>query len=249
MATNQKPTKPSAPSVQKPALLQKPVVPKPANQRNSKLTILGNQRSELELKMLSTKALSWIQGKINAIKKTSGIAADISKEVSRQRGKTLKYRDRGHMYFFYYDAKLKAELPYWDKFPLVLVLELYDDGFLGLNLHYLPVKYRIAFLKKLAKTYAIKNHEQTVVSKNGEIERLRVTYEILKMTKNLQEFRPCIKRYLGAHIKSPLLEVAPNEWDIAITLPIQQFQKKKAPEVWKDSMDHWKDHMAHFNQD
>jgi hypothetical protein len=199
--------------------------------------------------MLSSKAVTWIQDKINAIKRTSGIAADISKEQFRQHGKNLQYRDRGHLYFFYYDAKLKAELPYWDKFPLVLVLEIYNDGFLGLNLHYLPVKYRIAFLRKLVKTYEVKNNKNTSITKEGDIERLRVSYDILKATKGLAEFRPCIKRYLSNHIRSPLLEVQPNEWDIAVMLPIQQFQKEKAPAVWKDSVEHWKEHMAHFNQE
>ena len=219
------------------------------NQRNSKLTILGKQSTELELKLLSSKALVWIQGKINDIKKTSGIASDISKEASRQRGKNLRYRDRGHMYFFYYDAKTKAELKYWDKFPLVLVLELYPDGFLGLNLHYLPIKFRIAFLKKLLKTYGVKNTDKETINRAGEVERLKISYEILKLTSNMQEFRPCLKRYLSNHIKSPLLEVQPHEYDIATMLPIQQFQKAKVTTVWKDSMEEWKDHMAHFNQD
>jgi hypothetical protein len=35
--------------------------------------------------------------------------------------------------------------------PMVLVLDRYNDGFLGLNLHYLPFQYRIAFLGKLMK--------------------------------------------------------------------------------------------------
>jgi hypothetical protein len=213
--------------------------------RNSKLTILGNQKSDLGLKTASSKAVEWLNQKINALKSTSSFASQISKETSRQRSKHPKYRDRGHLYFFYYDAKLKDTLPYWDKFPLVLILELYPDGFLGLNLHYLPVKYRIAFLRKLMKL----NPPGSVITKDKEIERLRITYSILKATKGLAEFRPCIKRYLEPHIKSPLLEVHENEWDIAMALPIQQFQKAKAAEVWLDSVEAWKDHMANFNQD
>ena len=69
------------------------------------------------------------------------------------------------------------------------------------------------------------------------------------LTSNMQEFRPCLKRYLSNHIKSPLLEVQPHEYDIATMLPIAQFQKAKQATVWKDSMEEWKDHMAHFNQD
>ena len=40
---------------------------------------------------------------------------------------------------FVYDPKYKKTLPYYDTFPLVLPLERYSDGFLGLNFHYLPI--------------------------------------------------------------------------------------------------------------
>ena len=45
---------------------------------------------------------------------------------------------RGGMFLFFYNPKLKDKLPYYDRFPLVIPLERYADGFLGINLHYLP---------------------------------------------------------------------------------------------------------------
>ena len=45
----------------------------------------------------------------------------------------------GRLNMFIYDPKLKKKLPYYDTFPLVLPLEKYNDGFLGLNFHYLPI--------------------------------------------------------------------------------------------------------------
>ena len=44
----------------------------------------------------------------------------------------------GNMYMFFYDAKLKDKLPYWDAFPLVLPFRKVPGGFFGLNLHYIP---------------------------------------------------------------------------------------------------------------
>ena len=41
------------------------------------------------------------------------------------------------MYFFRYDPKFRTTLPMFDKYPLVIVVERYTDGFLGLNMHYL----------------------------------------------------------------------------------------------------------------
>ena len=40
----------------------------------------------------------------------------------------------GRLNMFIYDPKLKKKLPYYDTFPLVLPLENYNDGFLGIKL-------------------------------------------------------------------------------------------------------------------
>jgi len=145
------------------------------------------------------------------------------------------------MYCYYYDPKTKDDLPYWDRFPMVLVLEKYNDGFLGLNIHYLPVKYRVAFLQKLMK-YA-------QLTPDADIKRMRISYDILTASKRYAEFRPCLKRYLYSHMRSRILMIEPSEWDVATMLPIQQFRGAKPQKVWQDSVKEWKDHMAHFNQD
>jgi len=48
------------------------------------------------------------------------------------------------------------KLPFYDEFPLIMVLELHKDGFLGLNFHYLPLRIRIMVIKVLVKTYGKK---------------------------------------------------------------------------------------------
>ena len=56
----------------------------------------------------------------------------------------------GKLNMFFYDPKYKETLPYYDTFPLVLPIEKYSNGFLGLNLHYLPIPLRIRLLDRLA---------------------------------------------------------------------------------------------------
>ena len=190
----------------------------------SKLTIIGQEKTSAELRTMSRQALQWIQQKIDAIRNPSSVPNSIKKETYRE----VKKFKLGQLYFFYYDPKGKADLPYYDRFPLVITLNTYDDGFLGLNLHYLPYKYRVAFLGKLMK-YAI-------LDDAGDIQRLKVTYDILVASRRLKEFEPCLKRYLFSHVQSKILSVQPNEWDVAASLPIQQFRKAKAIEVWEDSV-------------
>jgi hypothetical protein len=99
---------------------------------------------------------------------------------------------------------------------------------MGLNLHYLPIRYRIAFLDKLME-YAVLDDEKNPM-------RLRISYELLNASKRFKEFKPCLKKYLNHHVQSRILAVQPDEWDIAAFLPIQQFRKASATEVWQDSI-------------
>jgi hypothetical protein len=134
----------------------------------------------------------------------------------------------GGLYFFVYDPKGKNELPYYDKFPLVMPLKRESDGFIGLNLHYLPIKHRVVFMKKMMPL-ALRNDDD-------EIKRIKITYSILDASSKYKEFRPCIKKYLYPHVKSKILAVEPEEWDIATYLPVHQFKKEQAKNVWQDSL-------------
>ena len=55
----------------------------------------------------------------------------------------------GGMYLYLYDPKYKAVLPFYDMYPLTLPVEMYLDGFLGINLHYLPPMARVRLLNSL----------------------------------------------------------------------------------------------------
>ena len=55
----------------------------------------------------------------------------------------------GSMQMFFYDPKTKDTLPYYDRFPLVVVVGPAEKGFYGLNLHYLPPILRAKMLDSL----------------------------------------------------------------------------------------------------
>lgn len=192
---------------------------------SSLLTLLEKEKSAAELQTLSRESVKWLTERIAELKGFRTVPRQIKAERERYTRRFLL----GGMYFFQYNPKMKNELPYYDTFPLVLMLERYPDGFLGLNLHYLPIRYRVAFLRKLIGFGAIYTDQD-------EIKRIRITYDILNAARRFREFRPCLKRYLTNHITSKILAVQPNEWDIATYLPVQQFRKAKPQEVWQDSI-------------
>jgi len=126
----------------------------------------------------------------------------------------------GEMYMFTYDPKHKETLPFYDVFPLVIPIEMYGDGFLGLNLHYLPPIARARLMDSLRK---ISNND-----KYDDTTKLMVSYKVLKSySTQLSGFENCIKRYLYSHVRSKFHQVAASEWDKAVMLPLQKWVVNK----------------------
>lgn len=130
----------------------------------------------------------------------------------------------GSMYMFFYNPKHKSTLPYYDEFPLVIVLDINNDGFTGLNLHYLPLDLRTRFLNTLLNDYLTDK-------KYDEDTRFALTYQMLKATQRLRYFKPCIKKYLTTKVVGVMGEVPPDEWMFASVLPTADFKKKDETEV------------------
>ena len=133
----------------------------------------------------------------------------------------------GHMYMYYYDPKHRETLPYYDAFPLTIMVERAPGGFYGLNLHYLKPNTRAIFLDKLTDTLSNDNYDQTT--------RFRARYNLLSSVRKFKEFQPCFKHYLSSQIDSKIVLVQPPEWEIAIFLPTEQFVKAKKTQVWQKS--------------
>ncbi len=134
---------------------------------------------------------------------------------------------QGDMVMYVYDPKTKATLPYYDTFPLTIVVGPAKDGFYGINLHYLPPKVRAIFLDKLGDITNNKKFNSTT--------KFKITYNLLKATKNYKYFKPCFKHYLTKHVNSSVMKVSAEEWNIAIFLQTAQFKKKAMGTVWADS--------------
>ena len=130
----------------------------------------------------------------------------------------------GRMNMFFYDPKHKKTLPYYDTFPLVLPLESYPDGFLGINFHYLPIPLRIKLLDGLVDYSNNTNFDEST--------KLVVDYSKLK---SLSIIKPTLHRYLAGQTKSQFRRIDADEFMIAALLPVQRFKKSSASDVWKDS--------------
>lgn len=134
----------------------------------------------------------------------------------------------GMMYMFRYDPKNKATLPYYDTFPVIFPIDTYPDGFLGINFHYLPPVSRAKLMNALYTVSTDKRFDEKT--------KVVATYQILAGASKFKLFKPTVKRYLYAHVRSPFFEVTSKEWDITIFLPTENFKKATAQDVWIESL-------------
>ena len=130
----------------------------------------------------------------------------------------------GRLNMFFYDPKFKKTLPYYDTFPLVLPLENYSDGFLGVNFHYLPMSLRLQLLDRVVD---FSNN-----TKFDESTTLDVDYTGVK---GIRLVKPTLKRYLSGRVKTNFRRIDADEFTVATLLPVQRFRKASDQEVYRDS--------------
>lgn len=171
------------------------------------------------LKQKQQASIAWFTSMIYRMK---GSGKD-RKRVSASYFSPAKDAFIGGMFVFSYDAKHKDTLPYWDALPLVIPIEIYKDGFLGLNLHYLPPRLREQLINKLME---YKRRSGTPRA------YMKLSYSMLSSAVKSKLFEPCIHRYLTSHIRSNIIKVHEDAWRNATMLPVQKFQKTTAHKVW-----------------
>lgn len=152
-----------------------------------------------------------------------------SKLMRENGSKVVRGYEVGSMMLFQYDPKFKRKLPYYDTFPLVFPIEPRDNGFLGLNMHYLPLRQRAMLMDAL---YTLRTD-----SRYDESTALKISYQILKRSARYKLFKPCVKHYLSSNIKSRRIKIDPVEWDMALFMPLQRFQKASSSQVYSKSME------------
>lgn len=134
----------------------------------------------------------------------------------------------GSMILFSYDPKEKTKIPYYDRFPLVFPFRVMDDGFYGINMHYLPHQYRAVLMDNLYTFANNKAYDETTY--------LRLSYQLLNSYSRLRYFKPCIKRYLNSQIRSSIIAIPADQWDIALFLPLERFAKASKSAVHMESV-------------
>ena len=113
----------------------------------------------------------------------------------------------GAMLTYQYSPKHADTLPVWDKYPLIIFLEKTNNGWYGINLHYVPQQTRAAIMSELNK-------------KRNNLARIARALTSHPATTN------ALKRYLASHVVTVPRLIPRDQWSIAVQLPYQKFVKK-----------------------
>ena len=152
------------------------------------------------------KSYDWYRKKVQSMT-TPGARGLISQ------GKATVAPKYGVMNLFGYDPKLKATLPYYDRFPLIFPIDFAKGGFYGINFHYLQPGARVNFLRQLSRFASDKNYDKKTRYNIGELSG--------------RYYKKTIKHYLYSQVRSSFLNITADEMAIAIFLPVARFKKGK----------------------
>lgn len=177
-----------------------------------------------DVKRLTPKSLDWFRNYVGRSFNKVGTGT-----MFRDRKLWKDHFQIGKLYFFEYDAKHKDTLPIWDRYPLVFPFSMYKakDGMtivVGLNMHYLPPQLRMVAFKSLL---SLRNE-----SRYRKNTKLKMEWEVLKSMSGHKLFEHAVHAYRLDHLRSVLVEIPSQSWEMAIFLPTQRFQKGSSQTAW-----------------
>lgn len=134
----------------------------------------------------------------------------------------------GKLYMFYYDPKHKATLPHYDRFPLVFPYSATKEGFMGLNMHYLPYYHRVQLMSRLMQFASNKTLDANT--------KLRYSWSLIAGMAKFKLAESCIKHYLVDHVDSMFVEVPSTDWHTAMMLPLEKFVGSNKSTIWQETI-------------
>ena len=149
------------------------------------------------------------------------------RRMIREGYKTQKVTVRpnfGMMNLFYYRPKGAEKLPYYDVFPLVIPMgRRLNDGFVGINFHYLSVPQRWLLLERLSM-FQMPSELDSFDTEEGAGEVMALFWSKIRRKRGV---KPIVRRYLTKNIQSYFLKIELSEMLIALAIPMERFYTGK----------------------
>ena len=167
-------------------------------------------------------SMRWYRQKVQDLLPTPQVRQMIREGVKTQ--KVTVRPNFGTMNLFYYRPKGAAKLPYYDVFPLVIPIgRRLNDGFVGLNFHYLSVPQRWLLLERLSM-FQVPSELDSFDTGEGAGDVMALFWSKIRRKRGV---RPIVKRYLTKNIQSRFLKIELSEMLIALSIPMERFYTGK----------------------
>jgi hypothetical protein len=184
-----------------------------------------SRASSADVNLTGRDSIDWFRNE--AMRMTKVDPNRVMREEKAQLVPRLNVRSIGKMYMFFYDPKHKETLPYYDRFPLIFPFKMLNDGFYGLNMHYIHPMLRARLMDAFLQITNNTAFDDTT--------KIKMSYQLLNSSSRFKYFKPCVKRYLTSHVTSRFLYVDPTKWTMALFLPTEKFAKANKVDVFADS--------------
>jgi hypothetical protein len=183
------------------------------------------ERNKYDLLTVVKKSKGWFEQQVTLLTKQQLTPAKV---LNGNPDELVTRIMPGKLYMYGYDPKLKKTLPYYDRFPLVFPFKKTPDGFIGLNMHYLPYHLRIRLLDNLLIFKSNNRMDETT--------RLKYSWQIIDGVSRFAAAQPCVKQYLTGHVRTQFREISADNWATAMLLPVERFVGASKQEIWSDSI-------------
>jgi len=176
----------------------------------------------------TTDTYSWLRKTVNNGLKDYDMN-EIRQQILTDRGRISKRLFVGKLYFFFYnDPIYKHTLPYYDTFPLFLLLRRRGKTMFGLNLHYLSPSRRIVEFVKMLR-YTTNQRLDTTT-------RIDLPYAEIKKSQNWRMLMPTLRQYRIDRVQGNIINIPAQDWPIAINLPVERFKKSSKSNIWRQTI-------------
>jgi len=179
------------------------------NKKTTILDVLNKQKTDSVRRSAQHGSAKWLENQM--------------KKLGKDSKKSLP--TVGKMFLYVYDPKGKAELPVFDSHPLVMPFRLVNNGFLGINYHYLNPRIRAVMLDKLIEISG--NKHMTDNSK------LKLSWSLMQTAATQKWAEAAVHRYLYSHIKTPLTLIPQSDWSAVAQLPLARFHGMSNASVYR----------------
>ena len=143
-------------------------------------------------------------------------------------------RPEGKLFMFSYvpEGKDDPNLPYYDRYPLLLLMNRDSEGFEGFNLHYIPIRQRPRVMMELSQRFLFFGSVEST--------EFRFTYDTVKNDSNMRLLLASYRRYTNKYMQSLIFEVKPNHWGNVLYMPFALFMRSgsfvPSTVVWREQL-------------